>query len=117
MEDETILCVDEHMRMIEFVLTLFNKSTETLVALIGYNSSTNKDLAIKTGRGFVGCASHLFNLAVQDIIAEYIVLVYCVLKRIKKLRNLILSAKLREHTPLTPLLNKSTRWSSTFHRF
>lgn len=78
MEYETSLGEDEHMRLIAFFTTVFNKCMENVVAFIGDNVSTNKALAINTGRGFLGCAIHRFNLAVQDIIAEDIVLVDCV---------------------------------------
>lgn len=81
------------------------------MALVGEKLSTNKALATKTGRGFVGCASHLFNLAVQDIIAGEVFLVDCDPKLLEKLRNLIPSAKLRDQTPLKPLINNKTWWS------
>lgn len=115
MEYDTSIDADEHMRLIDFVLLLFTKSVTNIVALIGHSISTKKSLAIKMDRGFVGCASHRFNLAVLDIIAEDASLGDCVRNLMTKLRNLIPFPKLREHTPLKPLRNIATRWRLTFN--
>lgn len=113
LEDETDLGAVEHKRMLEWVLSVFGKDLSNVVALIGDNVSTNKALALLVGCGFVGCASHRFNLAVKDLIGQEWALVEVVQKVMLKLRNLIPAAKLRRHTPLKPLLNNVTRWSST----
>lgn len=50
---------------VQFVLDVFEKCKENVV-LIGDNCATNRLLANLISCGFVGCASHRYNLAVKD---------------------------------------------------
>jgi hypothetical protein len=84
------------------------------VCLIGDNCNTNKALATLARRPLVGCASHRFNLAVKDLLKEYSDLLNDINALMKKLKNLIPSAKLRKFTALRPKCSNATRWSSTY---
>eukprot|EP00171_Calliarthron_tuberculosum_P002604 IDg2604t1 len=63
---------------------------------------------------FVGCASHRFNLAVQDILSSYEDVLSLVHNLMLKLRNLIAAAKLRNLTHLRPKMRNVTWWSSSY---
>lgn len=95
LEDESNLGAVEHKKLLDFVLPVFNKDMSNVVALIGDIVSTNKSLAVLCGCGFVGCASHRFNLAVKDVLNVHADLIDVVHKIMAKLRHLIPSAKLR----------------------
>ena len=63
----------------------------------------------------VGCASHRFNLAVQQHLnPEYTALLLKINSLMTKLKTLKLSGKLRKLTPLRPVCSNKTRWSSVF---
>ena len=61
----------------------------------------------------IECASHRFALAVNKFIAGEMETVTKVNSLMVKLRTLRMSAKLREHTPLRPVLFNTTRWTSS----
>ncbi len=69
-ESENSQSAENHYQFLLFVLELFGKSIENVVALEGDNRSANKAFAIRVGCGFVGCASHRYNLAMKDILQE-----------------------------------------------
>ncbi len=48
----------------EFVLNMFGKSMDNVVALVGDNCSVNTSLSKQANTHFVGCASNRLNLAV-----------------------------------------------------
>lgn len=98
---------------IEFVLGVYQKSLENVVALTGDNVLTNRSLVNKAKTDFIGCASHLFNLTVQDIVKVNDVPVEKVLSIMKKLRTPIPAVKLRLHTGLKAVIRNVTKWSST----
>lgn len=52
--------------LIEFVLSLFQKRPENVVALIGDTCATSKAFLRYFDCGFVNCAFHRFNLAVKE---------------------------------------------------
>lgn len=54
-----------------FTLSVSKSDWDSVTSLIGENCATNKSMANSVGVGFVGCASHRFNLDVQDIMADY----------------------------------------------
>ena len=60
----------------------------------------------------IGCASHRFALAVNKFIAGEMETVTKANSLMVKLRTLKMSAKLREDTPLRPVLFNTTRWTS-----
>ena len=113
MDDETKLNADEHVKFTEIVLSSYGKWWNNIAALIGDNCNTNRSMSKKAMVNFIGCASHRFDLAVKDIMVEYDDLVSTVNAIMKKLKNLVPSAKLRKLTPLKPKTRNVTRWSST----
>ena len=70
-EDETSQDAQHHFDFLSVVLDIFNKSWINVTALIGDNCSTNHALANKAKVGFIGCSSHRFNIAVQDILQSH----------------------------------------------
>ncbi len=69
-EEEDRQDAENHQEFVKFVLSVYNKSLENSVVLIGDNCSTNRRLANDVGISFIGCASHKFNLAVEIILNE-----------------------------------------------
>ncbi len=65
-KEEASQRAQEHYKYLEFVLSTFKKSFDNVAVLVGDNCNTNKALADKAGKLFVGCASHRFNLAMKD---------------------------------------------------
>lgn len=114
MGDECHLDAQEHVKFITYVLELYGKSWDNVICLIGDNCNTNKAVANNASVPLVGCASHRFNLAVQDILREEETCIAKIHSIMVKLRTLLLSAKLLKLTPLRPKTRNATRWSSAF---
>ena len=114
MGDEDSLNANEHYEFTSYILSLYEKDWSNVVCLVGDNCPTNKAFATKANARFIGCASHRFNLAVKDMLEEYEPLTTQVYFLMKKLKNIIPSAKLRKLTPLRPKCANVTRWSSTY---
>lgn len=112
--DETTLSATSHQETIKYILSVYNKTWENVVALTGDNVSTNKALAGLVSLPLIGCASHRFQLAIQDKLSEHSEKIENIHKIMVKLRSLKNAAKLREHTDLKPILSNVTRWGSTF---
>ena len=120
LDDEEALNAENHVDFIKFVLGVFDKSMDNVVCLTGDNCATNLKIAKLVNQlnqfcYFVGCASHRFNLCVEDILAPHKLLVDKVNKLMHKMKNLIPAAKLRRLTSLKPITSCVTRWSSVFH--
>jgi len=111
--DETNQTAENHCELIEFVLNVFGKSTSNIIALCGDNCNTNKAIANKLEVGFVGCASHRFNLFVKNIIISEDVLIESIREIMKKVSHPVTAAKLRKFSDLRPVCSNATRWSST----
>ena len=102
----------EHFDLIEYVLSLYNKSLENVVALIGDNAETNKCPATQIDKQFIGCASHRLSLAIKDYLARYDTILAKINGLMGKLKSVKLSAKLRKYTDLRPKQQNETRGSS-----
>lgn len=114
-ENETSLGTSELYKYLSFTLSIYKKTWDNVTAVVGDNCSVNKSLANRLTCGFIGCSSHRFNLAVLDIIKsdeELIQKVNCIMKKFK---NLLHAAKLREYSHLRAVTKNDTRWSSTFN--
>lgn len=96
MESEDRLDAKEHYRFAIFVLSVFNKSFENVVAFVGDKCSTNKAFEKLPGCDFIGCSPQWFNLVVRNVIKEDHEIVDSVRKLVEKLKNLIPSAKHRD---------------------
>ncbi|KAF0706983.1 hypothetical protein AaE_013834 [Aphanomyces astaci] len=113
MNEEESLSAAAHVQYLDFVLGVYGKDRENVVALIGDNCSTNRAFARLAGVPMIGCASHRFNLFVGDVLAEHEELLVAVNTIMKKLTNIIPSAKLRRLTDLRPKQRNQTRWNSS----
>lgn len=110
--DETSHSANEHISLISFILNLFGKNWNNVIAIIADNCAVNKAIARKVKCEFVGCSSHRFNLAIKDVVLKSMPLVERVRSIMGKLQHPIRRAKLREHTDLAPIKSCDTRWSS-----
>lgn len=114
MENEESLNADEHFEFLSFVLSVFGKSMDNVVAVTGDNCNTNKFMVRRTGPTFVGCHSYRINLFVQDFMQPYADIILKVSQLMRKLSYQIPSAKLRAFTTLNAKMSNATRWSSTY---
>ncbi|ETO58547.1 hypothetical protein F441_16722 [Phytophthora nicotianae CJ01A1] len=89
---------DAHIEMIDNVLGVYEKNREMLRFVVP----------------LIGCASHRFNLAVCEYLAEYEDLIAEVQALCIQLRHPNNSAALAAFTGLKPLKANATRWSSTY---
>ena len=111
-ESEDSMSADAHIEYVTFVLELFNRSISNVVGIVGDNCSVNLSISRKLETRFIGCASHLFNLAVKDLFKDddgFIIKVHVIMK---SLRKPIPAAKLRKHSHLSAIRYTPTRWSS-----
>ena len=117
--EEQSLDAESHFEYMEFVLEVFEKSMTNVVAISGDNCAVNLSLAKNihsrySSCHYIGCASHRFNLAVQDLMTPYREVIDKVNSLMKKLQNLIPAAKLRRINHLKAKTSIKTRWSSTY---
>jgi len=113
LDTETSQSAKAHQKYIEYVLNLYGKSMSNVAAIVGDNCNTNRALAKLCMVGFVGCASHRYNLAYKDLLTPQKDIIEKVSKVMKKFGNPIPAAKLRKLTTIKPKLHVVTRWSST----
>lgn len=110
------LSANEHNAFISFILNLYGKKFENLVAILGDKRSTNRSFAKSPNCNFIGCYSHKFNLEIKDFInafdniAEKVIDKFSIL--MKKLRRLIYASKLMEKANLKAELYVQTWWIS-----
>lgn len=88
----------------------FWQTRQFITVIISDNWNTYKSVSDKLDVNFVGCASHHFNLAVQDIIDKHISTISRIL--LKNLRTSKAASKSLNLTPLHAKLGNDTRWSS-----
>lgn len=100
--------------MLQLVLDVLVKSFSNVTEITDDKLSTNKAMTTDIGWGFIGCLSHMFNSAVKDVIDKEMDSVDEVHALMKKIRNVIPAAKLREFTSLKNLLINVTYWSSNY---
>ncbi|ETP39963.1 hypothetical protein F442_12610 [Phytophthora nicotianae P10297] len=101
---------DAHIEMIDNVLGVYEKNRAMLRFVVGDNCPTNKDIATRLKVPLIGCASHRFNLAVCEYLAEYEDLIAEVQALCIQLRHPNNSAALAAFTGLKPLKANVTRW-------
>ena len=112
--DETKLDAVEHYDFITYVLEIYEKDLSSVVCLIMDNCETNKALSNICSKPMIGLASHRFNLAVCEYLTPHGAILAKVSTLMPRLKGLKLSAKLRTHTQLRPILQNATRWSSIY---
>lgn len=110
--NEDSLDTEKHVEFIEYHRGIYKKTKDNVVCLSGDNCSVNKLIAMMIDKPLVGCASHLFNLAVQDTLLEHQPLIKSVNEVMVKLSKVKAMEKLRKFTDSGPIRNNATRWSS-----
>ncbi|KUG00330.1 hypothetical protein AM587_10007280 [Phytophthora nicotianae] len=114
-EDEEDLSAQSLFDLIVDTLTRYRKLWETVKFMVGDNCSVNQCIGRREGAiPLVGCASHRFNLAVQDFLKSEAKLNAKIQALMTKLRTIKGRALLRRVSKLAPLLRNDTRWSSTY---
>lgn len=113
-EDETKLTAEEHENFVHYILENYGKGWDNVVCLMADNCSTNQAFANRVQKRMVGCHSHRFNIALQDLLKPYTGVVDKINNLMQKLKFSIPAAKLRKYTPLVAKTKNSTRWSSTY---
>ncbi|ETP50142.1 hypothetical protein F442_04453 [Phytophthora nicotianae P10297] len=114
-EDEEDLSAQSLFDLIADTLTRYRKLWETVKFMVGDNCSVNQCIGRREGAiPLVGCASHRFNLAVQDFLKSEAKLNAKIQALMTKLRTIKGRALLRRVSKLAPLLRNDTRWSSTY---
>lgn len=68
---EESLTAEEHYKFLKYLLGVFDKNIENVVALVGDNANTNKAFANRIGPIFVGRHSHRCNVTVKDILSGH----------------------------------------------
>lgn len=114
LRDESDYSAASHAAFILDQLAGYKKTIQNVVCLVGDNCNTNIAVAEQLGVPLVGCASHRFNLEVQEFLGKHERLLQRVHELMKKLTTLKNSALLRHHTLLRPKERCATRWSSAF---
>lgn len=115
LQNEETESTKERVSLINFILSLFlGKSTDIIVALVGYNCSTNKYVASLSGVSLVGCASNHFNLGVKDIIFAQRTEIHSVHVVNKKISKPVYCAALCVHTNLASVISNVSRSSSVY---
>lgn len=115
LSDETNLSAINHHEFISYVLKLFGKSWNNVTCITADNAAVNKAIADVAQCHFVGCASHRYNLAVNDVLQQHDSVIQRVMRLMRKLQDLLPAAKLRRLTPLCAKVMCVTRWSSCLH--
>lgn len=105
---------DEHVGFIHFVLSVFGKGINNVVALVGDNCNVGKSICNKLNRPLIGCASYRFNLAVSDLLSDHNGTIQEVNSLMVKIRTSLLSAKLHARTQL-PAKTKDRTSSSVVY--
>lgn len=97
------------------MLCICEKAWSNVLFTVGYNCKTNKCLADMRKVPLIECASHRFNLLVDDISENYEDVLSTINRLITKLKGFLLRAKLRKVTSLTSKTRNIARWSSSFY--
>lgn len=113
LENEESQSAAKPINLIHFLLQLFGKSSSNVVALISDNCAVKKSVPKLLSCNFMGCASHRWNLASNDVIAMHIDVIEKIKTVIGKLCFPVRCLKPRKFTDLA--LGKSIYklWSFT----
>ena len=75
MFDEKNFTAQDHYEHLTYVLSVYKKTFENVVAITGDNVATNKRIGDRCGVKFVGCASQRLNLAVSAYLERMVLMV------------------------------------------
>ena len=109
MFSKTNFTASDHYEFLQWVLSLYSKSNESVVAIIRNLVSTNKALANMFSKPLQGYASHRFNLAMKKILFLYHAKNTKVNTLMDKLKTLKLAGKLSKATHLRAMQKNVTR--------
>ncbi|KAG3060677.1 hypothetical protein PC121_g13335 [Phytophthora cactorum] len=114
--DEEDLSTQSLVDLIDDTLSTYNWPWESVRFMTGDNCSVNQAIGRKVGAlPFIGCASHRFQFALNDFLADKELLLAKFHVLMKHLSTIKCRAALRKVMPLAPVLRNVTRWSSTFN--
>ncbi|KAL0243090.1 hypothetical protein GEMRC1_005651 [Eukaryota sp. GEM-RC1] len=100
-------------RIVDELLLEYSKERKNIIFIVADNCSTMKALSKLLNCGFVGCASHRFQLAVTAFIRPLDALLDRVNSVMKLLREPKRITIFRNYTKLAPKQRNVTRWYST----
>ena len=89
MMSETFFTGADRVELIQYILSVFNKSLANVVAIIGDNAELNKSTANLCGISLIGCVSHKVQLAVSRYLGRN----ECLLNKINTLMGKLKSFK------------------------
>lgn len=112
--DETNYSADNHAALIVDTLEVFDHSSNDLLYLVADKTNLNPAIANILKIPMIGCASHKFNLAVQDFLTTFRHQIDSINNLMSNLKNVKVAGRLRQHTTLEPITLNRTRWSSTY---
>ena len=112
--DETNYGAQAQADFIVDVLEALNRNKNCILFIVGDNTNTNPATANLLGVPFIGCASHRFNLAVQEYLLIYEDILCDINELMKKLSCHKMAGKLRQKIHLESVTRNKTRWSSTY---
>ncbi|OWZ13847.1 hypothetical protein PHMEG_00012761, partial [Phytophthora megakarya] len=115
--DEQTYTAEAHRDLVVSVLSVYGKTLNDVVALIGDNCPTNKATANLLGINLLGCSCRKLNLAIGRLIESQPGLAEAfdsVTNLASKANTLKSAAALRELTELVAVRRNDTRWSSSY---
>lgn len=75
LENEKFHTTESHYDSLKYILSLFDKKFNNIVAIIADNCTTNKRLCCLANMYFIKRASHRPNLAVKDVLSSHSILI------------------------------------------
>ena len=105
MDVESNQCADNHIEFLKWVIENYGKTLNNVVVLCGDNCSTAKNQI-----GFVGCASHRFNIFVRCLITRNESACEHVRKIMKKLSCPVVGARLRDFNTVIEEYSEATQY-------
>ncbi len=112
MINEEDLSATSHIEFIKDIISIHRKSFNFILFIVGDNRNLMKAIANLLDVPLIGCASHRFNLAVEEYLNENFE------NEITKIKNIMMElnrfkerAKSRKSTNLSPIIFNDTRWS------
>ncbi|RKP18223.1 hypothetical protein ROZALSC1DRAFT_30060, partial [Rozella allomycis CSF55] len=117
LQNEEALDTESHVVFLEDTLEIYGKGRDFLQFIVGNNCNLMKSIANVFNVPLLGCASHRFNLAVQQLLDEKYPGIMVKLKELmKRLNRLKLKqwGKWRHKTKLSPVVYNDTRWSGKY---
>lgn len=95
LEDNITQDANERVGFLRSVLTLNGKDDSSVTVPVGDTCNANRSFSVKMEKPLVGCASHRFQLSVNEILGEEESVVSQVKGLMAKLCSPLISAKLR----------------------